>query len=407
MKHPYRLIAMMLMIALFAPSAFALDRTLFVINALAETLSRVNLPSDAVTNNVAVLGLAPNQIFIDNVRRRDTVAYVTNSTSSDVQMINLNTSASLGSILLGPGRNPWSLEFLDDSIVAVTNLLTNTLSEVDTRHGVVRSEYPVGQAPEGLALHNGLLYVCLTGFDFGTFTYGQGQIAVVDPNANAVIDTINVGKNPQSVLVDYDKEILVLCTGDFSSVLGQIYVIDPATNSVTDSIGTGGSPGSMALSPNRKVYIAAGGFGSAGEVYVFDSKTNAMIHDASNPVSVGTGAVAVATDLEGFAYSCDFSVDRVSKINQDDSVVLTYNLGDGPGSAAVYEPFPAGDVNETGDVTTADGIFLVNYVFRGGPAPNLRALGDVNRSCAITTGDIVSIINYVLRSGPRLAYGCY
>lgn len=397
--------AILLAATLHAP-AHALDRSLYVINGLAETISRVNLESGVVSNDIQTLGLAPNQIFIDNERRRDSTGYVTNSTSSDVQLIDLASGATVNTISLGAGRNPYSLAFLDDSIVAVTNLLTGTLSEVDTKNGSVQIEYPVGKAPEGLVFHDGLLYVCITAFDFGTFLYGQGEIVIVDPALNSVIDTIDVGMNPQAALIDYEGDLLVLCTGDFFSVFGQIYVIDTDTRQVTDSISTGGSPGHFALSPDGTAYIAAGGFVGQGDVYLFDTHSHTMLRDASNPVHVGIGALGVATDIAGWGYSCDFSDDRVSRI-AGDSVFTNYALGDGPGFAAVYEPYPPGDVNLTRAVESADIIFLVNYIFKGFAPPSFLTLGDVNRSCTIGASDVIALVNFVFKSGPRLRYGCY
>jgi DNA-binding beta-propeller fold protein YncE len=389
-----------------AGSALALDRSLYVINGLAETLSRVNLETGVVSNNIATLGLAPNQIFIDNVYRRDGLGYVLNSISHDLQLVDLATAATVRTIPLGPDRNPYGLAFLNDSVVAVTNLVANSISEVDTRNGAVLSEYAVGQAPEGVVYHNGLLYVCLTAFDFGTFLYGQGQVAVVDPELDSVIAHIDVGQNPQSAVIDFQGELLVLCTGDFFSVFGQVYVVDPDAFTVVDSIATGGSPGHLALSPRQLCYIAAGGFATQGEVYLFDSKDHIMLRDAADPITVGTGALATAADILGRAYSCDFSADRVSRI-VGDSVVASFAVGDGPGFGAIYEPRPAGDVNGTGDVTSADIIHLVNYLFRGAPAPDILTLGDVNRNCEITLADVVTMVNLIFRSGPPLRFGCY
>lgn len=391
---------------LSATPTWALERSLYVINGLSETLSRVNLETGAVTNNIQVLGLVPNQVYIDNVDRRDGIAYVVNSSSDDLQLVQLDPVALLNTISLGADRNPYSLAFLDDSVVAVSNLLANTITEVNTLSGIIDTEYVVGMAPEGMAYHNGELFVCLTAFDFNTFVYGQGQVAVVDPDSDSVVATIDVGTNPQSVLVDYQNEILVLCTGDFFSSFGMIYVIDPATHAVTDSIATGGSPGHMALAPNGMVYVAAGGWVGNGEVYQFNADNNTLVRGSGNPIPVGTGAVGMATDIFANAYSCAFSVDQVNRM-VDSAVNLNYALGDGPGFGAVYEPQPAGDLDGSGTVTSGDVIQAVNFVFKSGAAPASLALVDVNRSCTSTAADVITMVNYVFKQGERLKYGCY
>ena len=121
-----RYVAPCVLLGMLVPSASALDRTLYVINGLAETLSRVDLGTNVVTNNTQTLGLVPNQIFIDNTYRRDTVGYVIHSGSHDLWLIHLETGAVIDAISLGPDRNPYSLAFVNDSIVAVTNPAANS-----------------------------------------------------------------------------------------------------------------------------------------------------------------------------------------------------------------------------------------------------------------------------------------
>jgi len=59
-----------------------------------------------------------------------------------------------------------------------------------------------------------------------------------------------------------------------------------------------------------------------------------------------------------------------------------------------------GDVNESGSITSADIIHMVNYVFKSGPAPlPLEAAGDVNCSGNVSSADIVFMVNFVFKSG--------
>ena len=59
-----------------------------------------------------------------------------------------------------------------------------------------------------------------------------------------------------------------------------------------------------------------------------------------------------------------------------------------------------GDINHSNGVDAADVILLLNFVFRGGPAPEPFNLGDVNGIPPITSGDIIYLVNYIFRSGP-------
>jgi glucose/arabinose dehydrogenase len=67
----------------------------------------------------------------------------------------------------------------------------------------------------------------------------------------------------------------------------------------------------------------------------------------------------------------------------------------------------AGDVNLSGEVTSADIIYLVNYVFKGGAAPlPVTSNGDVDCSGTITSADIIYLVSYVFKGGAPPCEGC-
>jgi hypothetical protein len=59
-----------------------------------------------------------------------------------------------------------------------------------------------------------------------------------------------------------------------------------------------------------------------------------------------------------------------------------------------------GDANADGKVTVSDVIFLINYLFKGGPEPIPVETGDVNCNGGITVSDVVYLINYLFKGGP-------
>lgn len=58
-----------------------------------------------------------------------------------------------------------------------------------------------------------------------------------------------------------------------------------------------------------------------------------------------------------------------------------------------------GDANSDGGNNVGDAVFLINYVFKGGSAPDPIAAGDANFDCGTNVGDAVYIINYVFKGG--------
>jgi C1A family cysteine protease len=62
-----------------------------------------------------------------------------------------------------------------------------------------------------------------------------------------------------------------------------------------------------------------------------------------------------------------------------------------------------GDVNRDGKINTVDVVYLINYLFINGPAPEcepVSACGDLNRNGKIDVTDVVYLINYLFIDGP-------
>jgi hypothetical protein len=65
-----------------------------------------------------------------------------------------------------------------------------------------------------------------------------------------------------------------------------------------------------------------------------------------------------------------------------------------------YIQFVCGDVNQDGVVDIADVVYMVNYLFIDGPAPDPIQAGDVNGDGVVDIADAVYLINYLFIEGP-------
>jgi hypothetical protein len=61
----------------------------------------------------------------------------------------------------------------------------------------------------------------------------------------------------------------------------------------------------------------------------------------------------------------------------------------------------AGDANYDQFVNIGDAVYLINWIFKGGPAPKRMKEADTQCDGDNNVGDVVYIINYVFRSGPE------
>jgi hypothetical protein len=76
----------------------------------------------------------------------------------------------------------------------------------------------------------------------------------------------------------------------------------------------------------------------------------------------------------------------------------------GGGSGPTYI---CGDANDDGDVNVADVVYLINYIFKGGPEPVPQlCVGDVNDDGDVNVADCVYLISYIFKGGPEPIEGC-
>lgn len=95
-------------------------------------------------------------------------------------------------------------------------------------------------------------------------------------------------------------------------------------------------------------------------------------------------------DADGVGDVCDNCPDVANPTQADSD-------GNGVGDACDYI---CGDVNDDGNVNVGDAVYLINWIFRGGPAPASLNAADANNDGANNVGDAVYLVNYIFRSGP-------
>ena len=85
-------------------------------------------------------------------------------------------------------------------------------------------------------------------------------------------------------------------------------------------------------------------------------------------------------------------------------------LAVGPGSSPSYgmnsgywqedlQPYGRGDVNKDGIIDVADVMYLINYLFIGGSAPDPMWLGDATCDDVVDVADVMYLINYLFIGG--------
>jgi hypothetical protein len=101
-------------------------------------------------------------------------------------------------------------------------------------------------------------------------------------------------------------------------------------------------------------------------------------------------------DSDGILAGCDNcpSVPNPDQTDSDDN-----GIGD---ACQIY----CGDANGDGNVNVGDAVFLIAYVFKGGPGPDPECSGDANGDGGVNVGDAVYLIAYVFKGGSAPVEDC-
>lgn len=143
---------------------------------------------------------------------------------------------------------------------------------------------------------------------------------------------------------------------------------------------------------------------------VFNEPLSDLSHKVLVEVSAYSAAYNLIYDNDSSALyleNCNDSINASynywgkSLIPQIEQVI--YHQVDNPALGLVdfSMPYLLGDVNIDRVINLGDVVYLINSIFRGGPAPYILILGDTNRNgIPLELGDLVFLISYLYRGGP-------
>ena len=142
------------------------------------------------------------------------------------------------------------------------------------------------------------------------------------------------------------------------------------------------------VSGSRVVWVSKGG----GELLAYEFN-RFLIDDPGGPERVGE-----ALFDSKFFFNQNYTWNHYSEYWN----LFCYNLFGDPSLAREgAEPTTRrGDVNADGLIDVGDVVYLINYLFKSGPPPNLIQAGDANCDSNVDIGDVIYLINYLFKSGP-------
>jgi len=146
-----------------------------------------------------------------------------------------------------------------------------------------------------------------------------------------------------------------------------------------------------------------GWYGVSTRFGFFPNEKSAVVVLTNGDAFGGAGDGTRLIRAELFKFVADPDTDGI--VSGYDNCPEVYNPDqsdtDGDGIGDVCD-FIRGDANGDGKWTVGDAVYLINYLFRGGPVPvPVLQTGDCNCDSKVTVADVVYLINYLFKGGPK------
>lgn len=198
----------------------------------------------------------------------------------------------------------------------VANSSSNTVSVIDTETNTVVATVPVGDQPTGVAStpDGAFVYVTNQGANQG------GTVSVIETATNTVAATVPIGRFSTDIAITPDGAFAYL-----GSYPDQVEVISTATNTVVETIDVGsGSPVGVAITPDG-AFVYVNQWSSPGRVSVIATATNTVVETID---VAGNWDLAVTPD----GASVYLAATRVTVIEAATNTVAAY-IDTGSGGA--------------------------------------------------------------------------
>lgn len=185
------------------------------------SISFYSFDSTRVFNNVfqrlnnRILGDIPNSM---NFHGEKAYIVVNNSgkieVADDKSMLSVNTITGLNS--------PRNIAFTGNGMGYVTSMYSDSLAVIDTRNNDVSGYINIRRTSESIEIIGMNAFVAQW--------VGGKEIMVINTGTNRVIDSIEVGIEPESMVVDRNNTLWVLCNGGWSGEYSaELLAINPTT----------------------------------------------------------------------------------------------------------------------------------------------------------------------------------
>nr|MBN2278071.1 VCBS repeat-containing protein [candidate division Zixibacteria bacterium] len=212
---------------------------------------------------------------------------------------------------------------------------------------------------------------------------GGGAFTDITVSSLALIDTLD---NTSAACGDYDAD------GDLDLVIGAYQQF--GNSLLKNRIGANNHwlhVNLVGTNANRfgigaRVRVVAGSISQIDEI----SGGSNLYSQNSLTAEFGLGSYTVADTVEINWPTTAQSITVKTNVNAN-QVITVYEVAS----------YVCGDANGGGSVNILDVTYLINYLYKSGPAPEPQEAGDANGNGAVNILDVTYLISYLYKSGPE------
>lgn len=297
-----------------------------------DSVSVLNLQNNTLQQTINDASF--DQPYTITINPAGTLAYVTNSVSTTITIIDIQTNKVVGTIngfdgpsgmVITPSGNTAYVNNYGGPIagsgfgttVSIVNLNTNTIVGTIT----------VGQAPAALAITPDGAFVYVANYILGN--PNMGTMSVIQTSNNTVIQTIPGFSGPFAIAITPNGEYAYVTnfgSNNFNPIGTTVSVVNLSSNTISATINLDIQPSGIAITPDGLYAYAAnydtlytdttnftGLTAGQGTVNIIDITSNTVIPPI---IAVGQSPANVAISSNGnYAYVSNFTSNTVSVLN--------------------------------------------------------------------------------------------
>jgi hypothetical protein len=166
----------------------------------------------------------------ESMRAFNGKGFILVNNSNKIEVVSLKDFTSVRSIT---GFNsPRFMTIVDSTKAYVTNMQKD-ISVIDLTTLTIKKSITTGCWTESLIQFNNFMFVSAIGIMNNPTAHRNARILVIDTKSDMIVDSIKIGKEPVSMVIDKKDKIWVLCTGGYDHFEPPTLVrIDPSIHAV-------------------------------------------------------------------------------------------------------------------------------------------------------------------------------